>query len=136
MGRINFRLSDRKVRDENGWTLDRIMNKVKSVLDREILEATVNVTTPATVPGIGSGSDFKMQVEDRAGFGVFELEKYTNELVAEINALPAVNDAYTTYTTNNPQLYAAIDRERAQKLNVSIDSIFRTLQFNLGLRLC
>lgn len=132
VGRINFRLSDRKVRDENGWTLDRIMNKVKSVLDREILEATVNVTTPATVPGIGSGSDFKMQVEDRAGFGVFELEKYTNELVAEINALPAVNDAYTTYTTNNPQLYAAIDRERAQKLNVSIDSIFRTLQFNLG----
>ena len=90
------------------------------------------MTTPATVPGIGSGSDFKMQVEDRAGFGVFELEKYTNELVAEINALPAVNDAYTTYTTNNPQLYAAIDRERAQKLNVSIDSIFRTLQFNLG----
>lgn len=70
VGRINFRLSDRKVRDENGWTLDRIMNKVKSVLDREILEATVNVTTPATVPGIGSGSDFKMQVEDRAGFGV------------------------------------------------------------------
>ena len=132
VGRINFRLSDRKERDKNGWTLDHIMNRVKSVLDREILEATVNVTTPATVPGIGSGSDFKLQVEDRAGLGVFELEKYTNELIEAINALPAVNDAYTTYTTNNPQLYATIDRERAQKLNVSIDSIFRTLQFNLG----
>lgn len=132
VGRINFRLSDRKERDKNGWTLDHIMNRVKSVLDREILEATVNVTTPATVPGIGSGSDFKLQVEDRAGLGVFELEKYTNELIEAINALPSVNDAYTTYTTNNPQLYATIDRERAQKLNVSIDSIFRTLQFNLG----
>ncbi len=132
VGRINFRLSDRKERDKNGWSLDYIMDKVKKVLDREILEATINVTTPATVPGIGSGSDFKLQVQDRVGLGVFELEKYTNQLIEEINALPAVSDAYTTYTTNNPQLYATIDRERAQKLNVSIDSIFKTLQFNLG----
>ena len=132
VGRINFRLSDRKERDKNGWSLDYIMDKVKKVLDREILEATINVTTPATVPGIGSGSDFKLQVQDRVGLGVFELEKYTNQLIGQINALPAVSDAYTTYTTNNPQLYATIDRERAQKLNVSIDSIFKTLQFNLG----
>lgn len=132
VGRINFRLSDRKERDKNGWSLDYIMDKVKKVLDREILEATINVTTPATVPGIGSGSDFKLQVQDRVGLGVFELEKYTNQLIEHINALPAVSDAYTTYTTNNPQLYATIDRERAQKLNVSIDSIFKTLQFNLG----
>ena len=132
VGRINFRLSDRKERDKYGWSLDYIMDKVKKVLDREILEATINVTTPATVPGIGSGSDFKLQVQDRVGLGVFELEKYTNQLIEQINALPAVSDAYTTYTTNNPQLYATIDRERAQKLNVSIDSIFKTLQFNLG----
>ena len=132
VGRINFRLSDRKERDKNGWSLDYITDKVKKVLDREILEATINVTTPATVPGIGSGSDFKLQVQDRIGLGVFELEKYTNQLIEQINALPAVSDAYTTYTTNNPQLYATIDRERAQKLNVSIDSIFKTLQFNLG----
>lgn len=132
VGRINFRLSDRKERDKNGWSLDYIMDKVKKVLDREILEATINVTTPATVPGIGSGSDFKLQVQDRVGLGVFELEKYTNQLIEQINALPAVSDAYTTYTTNNPQLYATIDRERALKLNVSIDSIFKTLQFNLG----
>lgn len=132
VGRINFRLSDRKERDKNGWSLDYIMDKVKKVLDREILEATINVTTPATVPGIGSGSDFKLQVQDKVGLGVFELEKYTNQLIEQINALPAVSDAYTTYTTNNPQLYATIDRERAQKLNVSIDSIFKTLQFNLG----
>ena len=128
VGRINFRLSDRKERDKNGWSLDYIMDKVKKVLDREILEATIKVT----VPGIGSGSDFKLQVQDRVGLGVFELEKYTNQLIEQINALPAVSDAYTTYTTNNPQLYATIDRERAQKLNVSIDSIFKTLQFNLG----
>ena len=71
VGRINFRLSDRKERDKNGWSLDYIMDKVKKVLDREILEATINVTTPATVPGIGSGSDFKLQVQDRVGLGVF-----------------------------------------------------------------
>ncbi len=132
VGRINFRLSDRKLRDEKGWSLGYIMDKVKTVLDREILEATVNCTTPATVPGIGSGSDFKFQVEDRIGLGVFELERYTNDLIAEIEKLAAVSDVYTTYTTNNPQLYATIDRERAQKLNVSINSIFRTLQVNLG----
>ena len=132
VGRINFRLSDRKLRDEKGWSLGYIMDKVKTVLDREILEATINCTTPATVPGIGSGSDFKFQVEDRIGLGVFELERYTNDLIAEIEKLPAVSDVYTTYTTNNPQLYATIDRERAQKLNVSINSIFRTLQVNLG----
>lgn len=33
---------------------------------------------------------------------------------------------------SSPQLFVDIDRERAQKLNVPISSIFETMQFNLG----
>ena len=33
---------------------------------------------------------------------------------------------------STPQLYIDIDRERAQKLNVPIESIFSTMQYNLG----
>jgi HAE1 family hydrophobic/amphiphilic exporter-1 len=40
--------------------------------------------------------------------------------------------AFSTYRISTPQLYVNIDRERAQKLNVPIRSIFETMQFNLG----
>ncbi len=88
--------------------------------------------TPAPVRGIGSGSDFKMQLQDRAGYGIDELNKQLAVMVDEINKLDCVSQAFTGFRISNPQLYVDIDRERAQKLNVPLESIFTTLQYNLG----
>ena len=131
-GRISINFTDRKQRDAEGRTASSILQDVREQLERECPEGEVYMLTPAPVRGIGSGSDFKMQLQDRAGFGTEELQKQLDILVAEINKLDSVSQAFTGFRISNPQLYIDIDRERAQKLNVSLDALFKTLQYNLG----
>ncbi len=131
-GRITVFFEDRALRDRMGWSAAKIQAQIREKLNQEITAATVNVMTPAPVRGIGSGSDFKFQVQDRAGLGTAVLERSTRDLAARIDALPSVSEAFTSYRASYPQLYAEIDRERAQKLHVPLGSIFNTLQYNLG----
>lgn len=131
-GNISINLSDRKYRDKHNRGATTILEEARSILDKECPEGAVFMLTPAPVRGIGSGSDFKMQLQDRAGFGMEELEKQLTILVDEINKLDCVSQAFTGFRISNPQLFIDIDRERAQKLNVPLESIFTTLQYNLG----
>ncbi|PWM31739.1 MAG: hydrophobe/amphiphile efflux-1 family RND transporter [Verrucomicrobia bacterium] len=131
-GNITINLSDRKERDKNGRSAGVILDEVRAILDEACPEGAVYMMTPAPVRGIGSGSDFKMQLQDRAGYGIDELNKQLAIMVDEINKLDCVSQAFTGFRISNPQLYVDIDRERAQKLNVPLESIFTTLQYNLG----
>lgn len=130
--RLIINLDDRAMRDKKGLSADKILHTARVLLDEQIMEADTKMMTPPPVRGIGSGSDFKFQVQDRVGFGIAELEKYTKLFVEKINETPMVSQAFTSYTISNPQLFVDIDRTRAQKLNVPISSIFSTMQYNLG----
>lgn len=130
--RLIINLDDRAMRDKKGLSADKILHTARVLLDEQIMEADTKMMTPPPVRGIGSGSDFKFQVQDRVGFGITELEKYTKLFVEKINETPMVSQAFTSYTISNPQLFVDIDRTRAQKLNVPISSIFSTMQYNLG----
>ena len=130
--RLIVNLDDRAMRDKKGLSADKILNTARVLLDEQIMEADTKMMTPPPVRGIGSGSDFKFQVQDRIGFGIADLEKYTKLFVEKINETPMVSQAFTSYTISNPQLFVDIDRIRAQKLNVPISSIFSTMQYNLG----
>ncbi len=131
-GNISINLTDRKTRDATGRGATVILEEVRDILEDACPEGAIYMLTPAPVRGIGSGSDFKMQLQDRVGYGLEELSKQLQILVDEINKLDCVSQAFTGFRVSNPQLYIDIDRERAQKLNVPLDSIFTTLQYNLG----
>ena len=132
LGRATFRLDDRRVREEKGQDINKLMRKANKILNENITEAKINLYTPAVVPGMASGGDIKFQLQDKVGMGVAAIEKYAKLLIGEMEKSPAISSAYTTFKTTNPQLYIDIDRERAQKLNLSIADIFTTMQYNLG----
>ncbi len=132
--RLMVNLTEMSERYPKGNTLDVVMDKARARLTKEILGAKINLSTPTTVRGFGSGggADWRLQMQDKAGLGQEYIEKYVHILVKEILTLNSISEAYTSYTAMTPQLYIDVDRQRAQKLNVSIASIFTTLQFNLG----
>ncbi len=132
LGRLQFRLEDRYSRDQRGLSLQKIMADAYKTTSEAVIGAKINTYTPAIVPGMASGGDIKCQLQDRAGLGINTLQRYSQILTEEIEKLESVSSAYSTFRTTNPQLYIDIDRERAQKLNVSISSIFTTMQYNLG----
>jgi multidrug efflux pump subunit AcrB len=95
-------------------------------------DAFTFVLEPPSVPGIGTGGGLKLYVQDRAGRGLPELEQATWIVAGSAAQLPGFIQAFTLFNTHTPQVYADIDRTKAEKLGVPIDSVFEALSVYMG----
>ncbi len=97
-----------------------------------IQDAVILTVQPPPVRGIGSAGGFKMMVQDRSGRGTKALEEATLDMIAGANAIPGLTGMFTLFNTRTPNIYADIDRVRAQMLGVPVDRVNETLQVYLG----
>ena len=97
-----------------------------------IQEAMAFVVPPPPVRGIGTGGGWKLYIQDRAGHGVRELERVTQEFIARANQDPHVSRVFTTFNTKTPKVFADIDRVRAEKLRVPAERVLDALEIYLG----
>ncbi|HVL14770.1 MAG TPA: efflux RND transporter permease subunit, partial [Gemmata sp.] len=105
----------------------------------QMREAFTLVLVPPSIQGLGVAGGFQMQIQDREGVGLDVLQERTQAVVAEVARRQgdptkpgAVATASTTFRAGVPQVYLNIDREKAEKMGVKLDDVFRTLQANLG----
>jgi hydrophobe/amphiphile efflux-1 (HAE1) family protein len=108
-----------------------ILSKVQAQASR-IQEAMVLVVPPPPVRGIGNAGGFKLQVQDRRAAGLDALARVTDNLIATAQKQPGLTGFFTSFRTRVPQFYLDIDRDKAEALNVPIESVFSTLQTYLG----
>jgi HAE1 family hydrophobic/amphiphilic exporter-1 len=97
-----------------------------------LTDADIRVITPAPVRGIGTSGGFKMIVEDRENRGYPALERAVGAVLDEARADPSVTNAFSTFNTKTPRLYADIDRSKSEMLGVPNQVVFNTLQTYLG----
>jgi HAE1 family hydrophobic/amphiphilic exporter-1 len=95
-------------------------------------EASILVIPPPSVPGIGTGGGFKMYVQDRAGRGPRALEQAVASITGPANRTPGLVQVFTLFNTSTPQIYADIDRTKAEMLGVPITRFFDTLSTFMG----
>ncbi len=98
----------------------------------EIPDANIFVIPPPPVQGLGTSGGYKFLVQDRGGYGPKELQNATDELIAKANADPSLRGVFTTFRASTPQLFADVDRVKANMLNVSLTNVFDALQSYLG----
>ncbi len=118
-------------RVHDGLTANKIQMDVQRRVGA-IEDASVFVLNPPPVPGIGTAGGFRMQIQDRSGRGYEMLQAVTDEVVARGMQEPGLQNVFTMYRANTPQMFADIDRTRAQMLNVPVENIFDTLRIYLG----
>jgi HAE1 family hydrophobic/amphiphilic exporter-1 len=97
-----------------------------------IQDAMLIVVPPPPVRGIGTAGGFKVMVQDKRGRGARELEAAANDLMMAANQTPGLANVFALYNTRTPNIYADIDRVRAQMLGVPAESVFQTLQVYIG----
>ncbi|MDX1962056.1 MAG: multidrug efflux RND transporter permease subunit [Pirellulales bacterium] len=116
----------------HGPTANELLMDLQRELS-QIEKADIFVVPPPPVQGIGTAGGYKFLVQDRAGRPPSALQQATDDLVgaAYQPGLPLMG-VFSTYRASAPQLYAEIDRVKAQMLNVPLPNIFETLQVNLG----
>ncbi len=98
----------------------------------QIREAVVFPFPPPPISGLGSAGGFQMALQDLGGVGLIQLETFANDLVASGNASPVLTRLNQNFRANVPQLFAEVDREKVKTLGVPLQSVFNTLQANLG----
>src|SRR5690606_19160133 len=87
---------------------------------------------PPPVNGLGTTGGFKLQLEDRAGLGYAALNQATQAFLAKAYQTPELAGIFSSFQINVPQLYADLDRSKAQQLGVRVTDVFETLQIYLG----
>ena len=99
-----------------------------------IQDAFIAILPPPPVTGIGTAGGFKLQIEDRISQGNDALNDAYGAVMAKAAKAPELNPYafFSGFQIDVPQLYADVDRTRAQQLGVSIPDVFDTLQIYLG----
>ena len=98
----------------------------------QIQESIVFGFFPPAIPGLGVAGGFQMQIEDRGGVGLQELDVMVREIIRDGNAQTGLAGLNTTYRVDVPQLFAKVDRTKAKTLGIPLSEVFGTLQAYLG----
>ncbi len=97
-----------------------------------IPEAFIFPFRPPAIQGLGNSGGFEIWLQDRAGVGLDVLEDVTRDVIADAQASGTIASPFTSFSARTPQLYLDIDRNKAQRVGVQLQTIFDTLSANLG----
>jgi hydrophobe/amphiphile efflux-1 (HAE1) family protein len=117
--------------DMPGLTAQSVLADLRKRLS-VIKDAYVLTIPPPPVQGLGSSGGFKMMLEDRAGLGSNALAQAANSLVAAARQDPELVGMFTLFNAGSPSIFADIDRVKTEKLGLTPNDIFSTLQVYLG----
>lgn len=107
--------------------INQMMEAVHEDLSR-ITEATFSVFPRPTVQGFGDFSGIQMVLQDRLGGDIRDLDRMADTFIQEINKLPEVGQAYTTFQANSPQYEVEIDVVKAKSMGVEIKNLMSTIR--------
>ncbi len=119
---------ERTSKDLSATSIAADLNKRMSSIE----DAFTLVVPPAPVNGLGTLGGFKLMIEDRGNLGYDALYKATQELQARARKAPELPGVFSGFQINVPQVFADIDRDKAKQLGVPLQTIYQTLQVNLG----
>ncbi len=122
--------SDRQQPEQSAQgILGRVIDKLTAIPDARVL-----AINPPTIQGLGNYGGFVFQLQDRGNNDLQTFLQFAHQILARANEAPELQNVFTTYTANSPQLLLEIDRNKAKAVEVEIDDILNTLQIFLGSR--
>ena len=108
-----------------------IRNRITAEMAK-ITDANIMLFEMPAIPGLGSNNSMDLRLQSIESTDMNELQRNLNAFLVELNKLPEVKMAYSTFTSQTPHAYLDINREKAELMGVSIGSIYSTLQTYLG----
>lgn len=87
---------------------------------------------PPPIDGLGNAGGFEFQLQDRESAGLVQLQAIATDMVTAGMQDPVLTRMNSNLQTNVPQLFLDIDRTKASKEGVPLETVFSTLQANLG----
>ena len=110
----------------------KILGEVRRRL-AAVQEAIVFAVVPPAIQGLGVSGGFQMMLQLKgAGFDFAKIGQMTDEMVRDGNTQSGLIGLNTSFRPGYPQIDAAVDRVKAENVNVPVGSVFSALQSYLG----
>ena len=118
--------------DDPSQTQDAILGALRGKFQARIPEGLMLVFPPPPIRGLGNNAGFQLQLEDRGGLGLDELQRMVTEVVREGNSQTALKNVNSQFRANVPQLRVEVDRPKIKALELQLTDVFGTLQAFMG----
>jgi HAE1 family hydrophobic/amphiphilic exporter-1 len=118
-------------RQDKTLSVEAISQQVQGQLFA-IQDAMCFAFVPPPIMGLGMVGGFEVKVQDRGGAELDQLQQTGDGLVFASQASQVVTQVNSSFRANVPQLYLDIDRTKAKRLGISLETVFNTLQSSLG----
>jgi HAE1 family hydrophobic/amphiphilic exporter-1 len=119
----------RKAADDS---IDAVIQRVNYGFFKQIPQAQLFALNPPAINGVGSFGGFQFELEDRANLGLPALMKTSYEIMGAAAQDPRLQNVFTQFRINSPQVQLDIDRNKAKAIGISLTDLFDTLEVDLA----
>jgi HAE1 family hydrophobic/amphiphilic exporter-1 len=117
---------------ERKRTDKEIIRALNGKLTFEVTEAMVMAVGPPPIPGLGNAAGFTLQLQDRGGNTPQYLSEEAQKFVMAARQRPEIGSVYTMYRSNVPQKSIEVDKEKVEKLGLTVDEVNSSISALLG----
>jgi multidrug efflux pump len=131
-GTLYLMLKPFEERRDRQLSAEAIAARLQDDLQMKVPTAVINIFGAPPVEGLGTAGGFKIIVQDTGDNGLYALQKSVEQVVANGEKNPALQDLFTSFRADTPWLELVIDRPQAKDRGVSIDDVRTTLESTFG----
>lgn len=108
-----------------------ILNRIRGKL-RAFPEAEFQMFEMPAIPGLGLAGGLDIRLQSRQTMDYQKLDAALQGFLGNINQLPDIAFAYSTFNAKTPNIFLDINRTKAESMKVPMSSIYSTLESYLG----
>ncbi len=113
-------------------TANQIIKDINRRSQQAITEATALAVSPPPIPGLGNASGFTLELQDKAGQTPMYLAQQTQKFIVEAQKRKEIGNIYTLFRATVPQKSIQVDKEKVEKLGLSLDEVNSSVSSLLG----
>ncbi|MDE6417269.1 MAG: efflux RND transporter permease subunit [Duncaniella sp.] len=115
-----------------GESSDDILKQLYGLSAQRVKDGRVMFFAPPMITGFSVTNGFSIEMQDKTGGDVNEFFAVVQGFLAQLNAQPEIQMAYTTFNPTFPQYMIDIDVAKAKQAGISPQTILTTLQGYYG----
>ncbi|MBQ8677023.1 MAG: efflux RND transporter permease subunit [Alphaproteobacteria bacterium] len=108
-----------------------ILNRLRAKLNA-FPQAEFQLFEMPAIPGLGLANGLDIRLQSRQNIDYQKLDAVLQGFLGNLNQMPELAFAYSTFNAKTPNLFLDIDRTKAESMKVPMSNIFSTLESYLG----
>ncbi|MEI6682576.1 MAG: multidrug efflux RND transporter permease subunit [Bacteroidota bacterium] len=130
-GMAFVKLKPWKERKADSLHVTAVISKIQAKFNRLPGGICMAFNAPA-ISGLGKTGGLEMQLEDKTGAGLTKMAGVAGAFYTEASKRKEIASSFTSFRNDVPQFILNVDKEKAKKMGVPINSIYTSLQSLFG----